>query len=273
METTSVIDTISTLNSSTGISNNMMAYRLSLIMEYAKQNPIESTNTPEKREDTQEELGKLLSTDTPSIEEYRQSLKNQFLLEYLNKFGVDKAESETKAETKAQTQSPTPTRVENLIAQKKEQFLNQMLEAQKPNTSWLQRETNNISKVNETSSDNELDNSPSAPNDLIPAVMGTVIAKGEDTKNQGRVYEGVAYRLQLLIQEGMQLLRIHRKNDQSKAFEAYKDDDISEFKVIENNLTPSETQNIIEFDRQRLFQENQTQSRPLPQNNSPEIGD
>lgn len=66
---------------------------------------------------------------------------------------------------------------------------------------------NNINKSRENNVSPAID---IAEKSLIKAVMRTVMTMGKDTE-QGRIYEGIAYRLQLFIKERMQLLSVHRK--------------------------------------------------------------
>ncbi|WP_414551998.1 hypothetical protein [Anabaena sp. CCY 0017] len=80
----SAIETINSINRVRGVSNNMMAYRLSLIMQQAKENstPLATENQalPQER---QEELTKLLSKSptTQNLENFRQKLKDRYYSE------------------------------------------------------------------------------------------------------------------------------------------------------------------------------------------------
>lgn len=252
-----VLETISTVNHDSGLSNNMMAYRLALIIE---KNPPEVQSSTildnSERESLQTDLKAALSQNTQNIENYRQTLKNKYYTEYLEKFGV----AQQKVVVPQQDNS---TRVENLIAEKKQTFLQKMFEAGKHQLP-LDHKPNSVDKVPETIQP-EKNVSPAidevAKKSLIPAVIQTVLTMGKDTENQGRIYEGIAYRLQLLIKEGMQLLSVKRKSGNPEtAFTAYKDDS-NEFKITQNNLSDEETNRLIAFDRQ------QTKQQPKAQDN------
>ncbi|MDB9368333.1 hypothetical protein PN456_05085 [Nodularia spumigena CS-586/05] len=247
----STIEKINEINRVSGISNNMMAYRLSLLMQQAKENftPLATENqtSPEER---QEELSKLLSKSpaTENVEDFKQKLKDRYYSEYLSKL-------EEKLGVESHKQD-TATRVERLIAEKKSQFLEmqQSKLAQKP----VQNQSKASPEI-----DSSLPEQGEATNKLlIPAMMGLVVAKGQNTDEKNRIYEGVRYKLQLLMKEGKQFLSINRKDKKpEKAFSAYKNHKDSQFKVLENNLTDEETQGIIAFNQQRIVQEAQNQGK------------
>lgn len=190
----SLQETVSTINRDSGISNNMMAYRLALIME-KHSSQLQSTTTLDasERENLQGELRTALSQKAQSTEDYRQNLKQKYYTEYLEKFGVTQQSS-------VAPQQDNSTRVENLIADKKKTFLQQIFESGEQKLPLGQRvktpdivpevipKENNVSPVID-----EL-----AEKSLIKAVMRTVMTMGKDTE-QGRIYEGIAYRLQLFI--------------------------------------------------------------------------
>lgn len=253
----SVVETLSIINRETGLSDNIMAYRLALIME-KNSSVIQPTTTldPTERENFQSELKTTLSLskNTQTTEDYRQALKNKYYEEYLQKFGVNK-----------QAQAPLPeqnnSRIENLIAQKKKTFLQQIFESKQRNLPLAPQQNQKISPQPEGRSEN---NAVSPVGDeitiksLIPAIMKTVVTMGKDT-NTGRIYEGIAYRLQLWMKEGMQLVSVKRKNGTPEnAFTAYKEDDSTQFKTGENNLTDEEAQRIINFAQQQDPQPSQT---------------
>lgn len=272
----SLQETVSNINRDSGISNNMMAYRLALFLE--KHPPsLQSTTTLDasERENLQSELRTTLSQNLQNIENYRQNLKQKYYTEYLEKFAVTQQSSVI-------SQPDNSARVENLIAQKKNTFLQQIFESgvqklplgqrvskDEREQEALSKEENNINKSREN---NVLPAIDIAEKSLIKAVMRTVMTMGKDTE-QGRIYEGIAYRLQLFIKEGMQLLSVHRKTGNPEtAFTAYKDDS-NEFQITQNNLSHTETNRLIAFDKQQTAQQPTSQSNHIDKDNSTELGD
>lgn len=272
----SLQETVSNINCDSGISNNMMAYRLALFLE--KHPPLlQSTTTLDasERENLQSELRTTLSQNLQNIENYRQNLKQKYYTEYLDKFAVTQQSSVT-------SQPDNSARVENLITQKKNTFLQQIFESgvQKlplgQRVSKEEREQQTGSKAQKNINKFRENNvSPAiniAEKSLIKAVMRTVMTMGKDTE-QGRIYEGIAYRLQLFIKEGMQLLSVHRKTGNPEtAFTAYKDDS-NEFQITQNNLSYSETNRLIAFDKQQTRQQLTSQPNHIDKDNSTELGD
>lgn len=272
----SLQETVSNINCDSGISNNMMAYRLALFLE--KHPPsLQSTTTLDasERENLQSELRTTLSQNLQNIENYRQNLKQKYYTEYLEKFAVTQQSSVT-------SQPDNSVRVENLIAQKKNTFLQQIFESgvqklplgQRVSKEEKEQRTGSQAQKNINKS-RENNVSPAiniAEKSLIKAVMRTVMTMGKDTE-QGRIYEGIAYRLQLFIKEGMQLLSVHRKTGNPEtAFTAYKDDS-NEFKITQNNLSYSETNRLIAFDKQQTVQHLESQPNHIDKDNSTELGD
>ncbi|ODG97533.1 hypothetical protein A4S05_01400 [Nostoc sp. KVJ20] len=272
----SLQETVSNINRDSGISNNMMAYRLALFLE--KHPPsLQSTTTLDasERENLQSELRTTLSQNLQNIENYRQNLKQKYYTEYLNKFAVTQQSS-------VASKPDNSARVENLIAQKKNTFLQQIFELgvqklplgqrvskDEREQEALSKEENNINKSRENNVSPAID---IAEKSLIKAVMRTVMTMGKDTE-QGRIYEGIAYRLQLFIKEGMQLLSVHRKTGNPEtAFTAYKDDS-NEFQITQNNLSYSETNRLIAFDKQQTAQQLTSQPNHIDKDNSTELGD
>lgn len=272
----SLQETVSNINRNSGISNNMMAYRLALFLE--KHPPsLQSTTTLDasERENLQSELRTTLSQNSQNIETYRQNLKQKYYTEYLNKFAVTQQSS-------VASQPDNSARVENLIAQKKNTFLQQIFELgvqklplgqrvskDEREQEALSKEENNINKSRENNVSPAIDIGEKS---LIKAVMRTVMTMGKDTE-QGRIYEGIAYRLQLFIKEGMQLLSVHRKTGNPEtAFTAYKDDS-NEFQITQNNLSYSETNRLIAFDKQQTAQQLTSQPNHIDKDNSTELGD
>lgn len=264
----SVLETVTTINRGSGLSNNMMAYRLALIIE-ENLPEVQSTTILDtsERESLQADLRAALSQNTQNIENYRQTLKNKYYAEYLEKFGV----AQQKVVVPQQDNS---TRVENLIAEKKKTFLQQIFEAGAQKLP-LGQKAKNIDKVPEgivPSSIVSPQEDEVVQKSLIPSVMKTVLTMGKDTENQGRIYEGIAYRLQLLMKEGMQLLSVKRKSGNPEtAFTAYKDES-NEFKITQNNLSDSETNRLIAFDRQQTKQQPKTQDNHINKD-SAELGE
>ncbi|MBE8989571.1 hypothetical protein [Nostoc sp. LEGE 12450] len=272
----SLQETVSNINRDSGISNNMMAYRLALFLE--KHPPsLQSTTTLDasERENLQSELRTTLSQNLQNIENYRQNLKQKYYTEYLEKFAVIQQSSVI-------SQPDNSARVENLIAQKKNTFLQQIFESgvqklplgQRVSKEEKEQRTGsqaqkNINKFRENNVSPAIN---IAEKSLIKAVMRTVMTMGKDTE-QGRIYEGIAYRLQLFIKEGMQLLSVHRKTGNPEtAFTAYKDDS-NEFQITQNNLSYSETNRLIAFDKQQTRQQLTSQFNHIDKDNSTELGD
>ncbi|MCC5618615.1 hypothetical protein LC605_26705 [Nostoc sp. CHAB 5836] len=265
----SVLENISTINRGSGLSNNMMAYRLALIIE---KNQPEAQSSPtldtSERESLLFDLRTALSQNTQNVENYRQALKNKYYTEYLNKFGV--AQQST-----AVPQQDNSTRVDNLIAEKKQTFLQKMFDARQHELP-LGQKAKNIDKVSEVIPPESIVSPQSdevVKKSLIPSVIKTVLTMGKDTENQGRIYEGIAYRLQLLIKEGMQLVSVKRKSGNPEtAFTAYKDDS-NEFKITQNNLSDQETNRLIAFSRQQTKQQPKTQDNQISKNDNTELGE
>lgn len=121
-----VSSSITTINRDSGLSDNQLAYRLALMMEKYPPSP-SITPTPAldttERESIMAEMRNTLSLtqNAQSAEDYRQSLKEKYLKEYAQKFGLNKSEQTTDISKS--------TRVENLIAQKKKTFLQEILQS------------------------------------------------------------------------------------------------------------------------------------------------
>lgn len=252
MQSTDVRESIASINRNSGISNNMMAYRLALMIEKVPQNTVQSPIEldSQSRQNLEDKLRNILTKSTQNIEDYRLQLKNKYLAEYSQRFGV------TQSETPVTEQPNNFSRVENLITQRKHIFLQQMI-AQGESNANLTPSTPANQEVNKQ---HQADNF--SKKSLIAAVLQTIIAKGQDTKNEGRVYEGVLYRLQLLIKEGIQFINVNRKTQSNqKAFAAYKDH-TNEFTITSNNLSTEEAQKIVAFNQQRIAK-SQSQSLPI----------
>ncbi|MBD2511195.1 hypothetical protein H6G91_28750 [Nostoc muscorum FACHB-395] len=270
MQSTDVRETIASINRNSGISNNMMAYRLALMMEkvpHPVQSPVELDS--QSRQNLEDKLRNILTKSTQNIEDYRLQLKNQYLAEYSQRFGV------TQSETPVTEQPNNFSRVENLITQRKHIFLQQMM-AQRESNANLTPSTPANQEVNKQHQGDDF-----SKKSLIPAVVQTIIAKGQDTKNEGRVYEGVLYRLQLLIKEGIQFININRKTQSNqKAFAAYKDH-TNEFTITSNNLSNEEAQKIVAFNQQRIakqqaqppIQTDKNQEFSFEKDDNPDLGD
>lgn len=251
----SVNETITAVNRGSGISNNMMAYRLLWLMSQQPQQaqlvqvaPLDQSD----RSSVENELRAVLSHSTQNTENYRQVLKNKYYIEYLEKLGVQS--------TVAKENS---NRVENLIAQKKRTFIQDMLKSgerlplgQKINAELIQTKDNTTKPAVEAV---EAKQEQSSKKSLIDSVIRTIVTMGKDTSDQGRVYEGIVYRLQLLMKEGIQQISVHRKSGTpSSAFTAKKQDN-QEFQIIQDNLSPQEVARLIAFDKQQLQQRPQAE--------------
>ncbi|MCC5659805.1 hypothetical protein LC608_23085 [Nostoc sp. XA010] len=248
MQSSSVAQTITTINRDSGFSDNQMAYRLALMMEkYPLSQSIHSTPALDttERENIIGEVRNTLSVsqNAQSTEDYRQSLKEKYYQEYAQKFGLNKSEGTPDIDNS--------TRVEDLINEKKKTFLQQILETKERKLPLVEHQE---------PSPKETENNQVVKKSLIPALMNIIVTKGQDTIG-GRVYEGMAYQLNLLMREGMQRLTVWRKSDNQSAFSAYKVDEEEEYKVIHNHLSPQETQKLINFD----IRVQQQQQQPPPQ--------
>ncbi|MEJ1935158.1 hypothetical protein WDZ92_33605, partial [Nostoc sp. NIES-2111] len=239
-QSSSVAQTISLINHDSGFSDNQMAYRLALMME--NHPSIEPTTTavePKERENILSSLRQTLSLsqNTQTIEEYRQSLKNKYYEEYLQKFDVAKPQSDS-------TLAQNKLRIENLINQRKKTFLQQIFERTQIQPSLNTKQNQNLDTQNNLISPV---NDP-IHNSLIPKIMNILVTMGQ-TSSQGRIYEDISYRFQLLMKEGMQFLQIKRKDrTPENALTVYKQDDATpHFVISENNLSSEETQSLSNF--------------------------
>ncbi|BCL40172.1 hypothetical protein [Nostoc sp. MS1] len=247
-----VSETITTINRDSGLSDNQLAYRLALWMEKYPPSPsITPALDTTERESIMAEMRNTLSLtqNAQSAEDYRQSLKEKYLKEYTQKFGLNKPEQTPDMDNS--------TRVENLIAERKKTFLQQILQSKERKLPFVDHQTS-------TPKDSE--NHEEAKKSLIPALMNILVIKGQDTIG-GRIYEGISYRLNLMMREGMQRLVVWRKSDNQTAFSAYKVDDKEEYNVVHNNLSPEETQKLINFDMRVQQQQQQLPSPPQQQQN------
>lgn len=260
----SVLETISSINHDSGISHNMMAYRLGLIMEkHSSQiQPTVSLDTNEREHLLKEARTILsLSNTTQNTEDYRQSLKNKYYQEYLQKFDINQPVPDASAINNSM-------RVDNLIADKKKVFLQQIFE----------REQRQLPKDPEPKIQSENHASTPADNEainksIIGAILNTLVNMGQDTDNQGRIYDGIAYQLQLWMKEGIQLLNVNRKNGSPQtAFTAVKQGTQTQFQILQNNLSQEESQRIINFERVHNTQ--QSPNHPtIDPDDSAELGD
>lgn len=253
---TAVIETISTINRGSGLSNNVMAYRLALMMENSPPSPSPVNTSERERLQVQDELRKTLSQKSQQIEIHKQTLKNKYYQEYLQKFGVSGLNQASSSVT--QPQLDAPNRVDKLINQRKQNYIQRFLNAgHKQHQSTVNQQPQNTHSPQQAETE-------TAKTSLIPAVLNTVMTKGQDTE-QGRVYDGIIYKLQLLAKEGLQLINVIRKQgQQGVAFSAYKDDG-NEFKVTLDNLSSSEKSRIIAFEQQ------QKQAPKVRENNNHDI--
>ncbi|WP_341531727.1 hypothetical protein WKK05_39110 (plasmid) [Nostoc sp. UHCC 0302] len=246
MQSSSVAQTITLINRNSGFSDNQMAYRLALIMEKFPPSPsITPALDPTERENLISEMRNTLSVsqNAQTTESYRRSLKEKYLKEYTQKLGLGQIEQTTDIDNS--------TRVENLIAERKKTFLQEILQSQGRKLPLVEHHL---------PSPKETENNEVVKKSLIPALMNIIVTKGQDTIG-GRIYEGISYRLNLLMREGMQRLTVWRKSDNQSAFSAYKTDSSEEYKVIHNHLSIEETQKLINFD----IRQQQPPPQPPPQ--------
>lgn len=246
MQSSSVAETITIINRNSGFSDNQMACRLALMMEkYPLSQSIHSTpalDTTERENLIHQMRNTLdLSQNAQTTEEYRLSLKQKYYQQYAQKLGLGQAD----------TIEDNSSRVENLVNERKKMFLDQILQS-------LGRKLPLVE--HQKALPKETENNEVVKKSLIPALMNIIVTKGQDTIG-GRVYEGMAYRLNLLMREGMQRLTVWRKSDNQSAFSAYKVDAKEEYKVIHNHLSPQETQKLINFDIRQQQQQQQENER------------
>lgn len=256
MSSSSLTETITNINRDSGLSHNQMAYRLALMMEKFPPSSIQATPVLDStaRANIISEMRNTLSLshNAQTTEEYRRSLKDKYLQEYRQKFGLGQAQTPL---------ANNSTRVNNLIDERKKTFLRQM----------LQSKGRKLHEVDSPQPTKESENHEVAKKSLIPALMKIIVTRGQDTTD-GRVYDGKAYRLQLLMQQGMQLLSVWRKNSNQSAFTAQKDDNSVDYKVTHNDLSNEETDKLINFDqKQRQQEQSPPQSQPQPEQNNPSL--
>ncbi|MEA5627977.1 hypothetical protein [Nostoc sp. UHCC 0251] len=244
MQSSSVAQTITIINRNSGFSDNQMAYRLALMMEKHPPSPsITLALDTTERENIIGEVRNTLSLtqNAQSTEDYRLSLKQKYYQEYAQKLGLGQAD----------TIEDNSARVENLVNERKKTFLDQILQSQERKLPLVEHQ-----KL----SPNETENNQVIKKSLIPALMNIIVTKGQDTIG-GRVYEGMAYQLNLLMREGMQRLTVWRKSDNQSAFSAYKVEEEEEYKVIHNHLSPQEIQKLINFDIRQQQQQPPSQQQ------------
>jgi len=247
----SVAETINIINRDSGLSDNQLAYRLALMMEKFPPSSIQTTPVldTKERETIMGEMRNILSLSQKreSTEDYRLSLKEKYLKEYTEKYGLNKG-GQTPEISNSQ-------RIEDLIANRKKTFLQEI----------LQSKGRKLPNVNRPVATSESNNPSVAKKSLIPALMNIIDTRGQET-NDGRVYEGKFYKLQLLIQQGMQLLSVWRNNSNQSAFTAQKADSSLDYQVTHNDLSSEETDKLINFDQKQRQQERQLlQQKTQPQ--------
>jgi hypothetical protein len=229
-EAKSTIEKISTINSGNGMSSNLIAYKLLTIINKAQEYQVGTEQgIHQNQQDTEKQLSSLLNKNLTSPLQTKEDLKNKYLQHYLDRFNIKPTVE------KKQDNQTIKEEVQKLIEERKKTILD--------------------SKSLENIADRE---SYSPHKLLIPAVIQAVIEKGSDFKEnlqpnqENRIFETAIYRFRLLIEEGKQHIQINRKlGEPGLAFEGYKKGNEQEFKVIQNNLTPSEIQSIIKFSRER----------------------
>ncbi|MBW4558060.1 MAG: hypothetical protein KME59_19430 [Trichormus sp. ATA11-4-KO1] len=228
-----------------GISDNMMVARLSRILNETKNAEKEKDNltvdSPERQQQPQQELGKLLSQGQ-NTDEYKQQLKQQYLSQYLAKFGLE--------EQKPQPQpSAVITQLEKLSERQKSR---QQSVPQKQSISSIVKDK--FSKaVESVMGQNERTNKDQEKKPFIIAVMDAIITRGKNIGNGINTYENEGYKAQLQVQNTKQILSIDRKKlqpqQQNPAFQAEKEG-ANDFKILRDDLSQAEVKNIVELNQQ-----------------------
>ncbi|BAT56754.1 hypothetical protein NOS3756_57660 (plasmid) [Nostoc sp. NIES-3756] len=238
-----------------GISDNMMIARLSRVLkETPIQQPSLSIDTsaqesdPNRQQKIREELGQLLSKGSP--EEDVQALKQQYLQQYLTKFGLEDVR-------------PQQSQADNLITQ-----LGRLKERQKSALSTANQPKNTVSSFVKQTFDKVVktfENQQQSPDrkSFIRTVIDTIITRGKSLGEQQREYENDSYRASLQVEEQGQILNINRKQPQpdqeNLAFKALKQGN-GDFQVLRDNLSVQEAQDVVANNPQSQ----QSQQPPQP---------
>ncbi|RCJ19076.1 hypothetical protein A6770_32365 [Nostoc minutum NIES-26] len=241
-----------------GISDNMMIARLSRALNESKSQPkdlsLNQETDPNRQQKAREELGQLLSKG--NTEEYKQQVKQLYLEQYLTKFGIENVK-------------PQPSQANQKVITQLEQFKERqkaaLTHSEKPSVSSFAKNTFNkaieaFKKPYEQIQDKDQDKKS-----FIRAVIDTIITKGKSLGNQTSEYENEGYRALLQVEDTKQILSIDRKqpqpNQSNPAFKAEKSG-TSDFKVLQDNLSDQEAQNIVVDNQQS--QPRQPQQLKLP---------
>jgi hypothetical protein len=238
-----------------GISDNMMIARLSRVLkETPIQQPSLSIDTsaqesdPNRQQKIREELGQLLSKGSP--EEDGQALKQQYLQQYLTKFGLEDVKLQQSLS-------------DNLITQ-----LERLKERQKSALSTANQPKNTVSSFVKQTFDKvvktfENQQQSTDRKSFIRTVIDTIITRGKSLGEQQREYENDSYRASLQVEEQGQILNINRKQPQpdqeNLAFKALKQGN-GDFQVLRDNLSVQEAQDVVANNPQSQ----QSQQPPQP---------
>ncbi|YAF99145.1 MAG: hypothetical protein AB3A66_27095 (plasmid) [Nodularia sp. CChRGM 3473] len=229
-----------------GISDNMMVARLSRILNETKDLEKEKANLavdPESQNQPQQELGKLLSQGQ-NIDEYKQQLKQQYLSQYLAKFGLE--------EQKPQPQTSTIITQLEKLSERQKLLKESVLQKEKQSISSILKDR--FSKaVESVRGQNEQLNKDQEKKPFIRAVMDAIITRGKNIGNGINTYENEGYKAQLQVQNTKQILSIDRKKlqpqQQNPAFQAEKEG-ANDFKILKDDLSQAEVKNIVELNQQ-----------------------
>lgn len=224
-----------------GISDNMMIARLSRVL---RETPVQETSLstasptqesdPNRQQKIREELGQLLSK--PDTQEDSPALKQQYIQQYLTKFGLEDAKPQL------------PSQADNVITQ-----LERFKERQKSALSTANQTKNTVSSfVKQTFNKvaKTFENQPQSPDrkSFIRTVIDTIMTRGKNLGEQQREYENDTYKASLQVEDTKQVLSIDRKqpqpNQENPAFKALKQGK-GDFQVLQDNLSPQEAQNVV----------------------------
>jgi hypothetical protein len=241
-----------------GISDNMMIARLSRVLkETPTQQPSLSVDSsaqesdPNHQQKVREELGQLLSKG--NLQEDGQALKQQYLQQYLAKFGLEDVK-------------PQQSQADNLITQ-----LERLKERQKLALSTANQPKNPVSSLvrqtlNRVVETFENKQESSDRKSFIRTVIDTIITRGKSLGEQQREYENDLYRASLQVEDTKQVLSIDRKQPQPEqenpAFKALKQGN-SNFQVLQDNLSAQEAQGVVANNQQA--QQSQQPLKPQQQ--------
>lgn len=246
------LDRIKELNPG-GISDNMMIARLSRILSETKfqENSLtsDSPKDPNQQQQASSELGQLLARD--NVESTRQAIKQQYLEQYLTRFGLEEKPQQSQDNQKVIAQLERFKELKTQVASTpKQSFVRDT----------FNRAVGSFNNQNRQTQDREQEKQP-----FIRAVLDAVIIKGKNLGNQIRSFTNDRYTASLSVEDTKQILSIDRNqpkaNQQNPAFKAQKEG-LQDFKILQNSLSDLEVKDIVADTSQPTPQ---PQPRQLPQ--------